>query len=225
LTCFLSERKLLYTVNPNEAVGESLLGSSYSKFVQGAEPRSIHLVVARACKSWLSLRAVPEQSLYDADVGSALQQVGGEGMTKGARADPFCQAEPAGRHLDGLVDGGPPILSGQGIWEVDLAVAMYKFLLMQAPDPRQFEIHILYPEPNRLHDAQPTSIKRLDYELKGSLHDRNHGAASSLVMRTGTLSLLSPRTASMLPSRECLRTRPISIGPFCADGIIIAQST
>lgn len=48
--------------------------------------------------------AVPEQVLDGADVGSAFQQVGGEGVTKRVHADPLCQTDVAGSRLDGLVD-------------------------------------------------------------------------------------------------------------------------
>ena len=47
---------------------------------------------------------VPEQLLNGADIGAALQQVGGEGMTKGMRADVLRQTGTAHRHLDGLID-------------------------------------------------------------------------------------------------------------------------
>jgi hypothetical protein len=47
---------------------------------------------------------VPEQLLNGADVGSALKQVGGEGMTKGMCADLLRQTGTANRHFDGLVD-------------------------------------------------------------------------------------------------------------------------
>ncbi len=47
---------------------------------------------------------VPEQLLHGADVGAALKQVGGEGMTKGMCGDLLRQAGTANRHLDGFVD-------------------------------------------------------------------------------------------------------------------------
>jgi hypothetical protein len=47
---------------------------------------------------------VPEQVLNSADVGAALKQVGGEGMTKGMGADVLRQTGTANRHLEGLVD-------------------------------------------------------------------------------------------------------------------------
>jgi hypothetical protein len=47
---------------------------------------------------------VPKQVLNGADVGAALQQVGGEGMTKGMRADVLRQTGTADRHLDSLVN-------------------------------------------------------------------------------------------------------------------------
>ena len=46
------------------------------------------------------------------DVGAALQQVGGEGMPKGMRADLLRQPGTAYRHLDGLVnDAGVNVLA------------------------------------------------------------------------------------------------------------------
>jgi len=47
---------------------------------------------------------VPEQLLNGTDVGSALKQVGGEGMTKGMCADLLRQTGTTNRSLDGLVD-------------------------------------------------------------------------------------------------------------------------
>ena len=47
---------------------------------------------------------VPEQLLNGADVGAALQQVGGEGMPKGMGADVLRQTGTADGHLDGFVD-------------------------------------------------------------------------------------------------------------------------
>ena len=47
---------------------------------------------------------VPEQLLNGADVGSALKQVGGEGMPEGMGADLLGQTGTANRPLDGLVD-------------------------------------------------------------------------------------------------------------------------
>jgi hypothetical protein len=42
---------------------------------------------------------VPEPLLNGADIGAALQQVGGEGMTKGMGADVLRQTGTANRHL------------------------------------------------------------------------------------------------------------------------------
>ena len=42
---------------------------------------------------------VPEQLLNSADIGAALQQVGGEGMTKGMGADVLRQTGTENRHL------------------------------------------------------------------------------------------------------------------------------
>jgi hypothetical protein len=47
---------------------------------------------------------VLEQVLNGADVGAALKQVGGEGMTKGMGADVLRQTGTVNRHLEGLVD-------------------------------------------------------------------------------------------------------------------------
>jgi len=47
---------------------------------------------------------VPEQWLNGADVGTALEQVNGEGMTKGVGADGLRQPGPANRPRDGVVD-------------------------------------------------------------------------------------------------------------------------
>jgi hypothetical protein len=47
---------------------------------------------------------VTEELLNGSDVGSALKQVGGEGMTEGVSADLLSQAGAADRHLNGLVD-------------------------------------------------------------------------------------------------------------------------
>ena len=47
---------------------------------------------------------VPEQLLNGADISSALQQVGSEGMPKGVGADLLGQTGAANRRLDGLVN-------------------------------------------------------------------------------------------------------------------------
>ena len=47
---------------------------------------------------------VSKQVLNGADVGAALQQVGGEGVAKGMGADVLRQTGPADRYLDGFVD-------------------------------------------------------------------------------------------------------------------------
>jgi len=170
---------------------------------------------------------VTEQLLNGADVDSALKQVGGEGMTKGVRADLLCQAGAADRHFDGLVDdtginmmatddtgawvngdiprgkyilsdplpGSRGVLPCQGIGKVHLAASLDEILLMQCFDPTQMvleerrqadrkggkpvlvalsgpdghllhiEINVLYPEPDRFHDSQPASVKKLDDDL------------------------------------------------------------
>jgi hypothetical protein len=48
---------------------------------------------------------VPEPWLNGTHVGTALEQGGGEGMTKGMGADVLRQTGTANRHLAGLVDG------------------------------------------------------------------------------------------------------------------------
>ncbi len=48
--------------------------------------------------------AVSEQLLNGADVGAALEQVGGEGMAKGMRADVLREPGTANGHFDGFVD-------------------------------------------------------------------------------------------------------------------------
>ena len=48
--------------------------------------------------------AVSEQLLNGADVGAALEQVGGEGMAKGMCADVLRKPGTANGHFDGFVD-------------------------------------------------------------------------------------------------------------------------
>ena len=48
--------------------------------------------------------AVSEQLLNGADVGAALEQVGGEGMAKGMCADVLREPGTANGHFDGFVD-------------------------------------------------------------------------------------------------------------------------
>jgi hypothetical protein len=57
---------------------------------------------------------VPEQWLNGADVGAALEQVSGEGMTNGVGADVLRQTGTANRHLGGVVDdaGGTIMATG-----------------------------------------------------------------------------------------------------------------
>jgi hypothetical protein len=47
---------------------------------------------------------MPKQLLNGADVGAALEQVRGEGMTKGVGTDGLRQTGTADGHRDGLVD-------------------------------------------------------------------------------------------------------------------------
>ena len=57
---------------------------------------------------------MPEQVLHGADVGTALQQVGGAGMTKGVCSDVLRQTGTANCYLDGFVDdaGGNMMATG-----------------------------------------------------------------------------------------------------------------
>lgn len=65
-----------------------------------------------------------------------------------------------------------PEHKGQALWESRIPI----LVPLSGPDGHlvHSEIHILYPKPNRFHDTQPTSVQKLDDELRGPLHDRNH---------------------------------------------------
>ena len=98
---------------------------------------------------------MPEQVLNGADVGAALQQVGGEGMTKGMGADMLRQAGPVDRHLDGLIDDAGvnmmapgdarPRVNGEIPGGEDILSAPCLAGMWRLPSQRMGQVHLAIP--------------------------------------------------------------------------------
>jgi hypothetical protein len=121
---------------------------------------------------------VPQQVLNGPDVGSALKQVGGEGMTEGVRADLLGQPGAANRRLDGLVDnaGINVVATGDAGTRVNREIAGREDVLPAPlrggrvfPSQRMGEIHLAMPL------SQVLLIERLD-SSQMVLEQRRKGA-------------------------------------------------
>ena len=75
-----------------------------TEVVQGTENALAALLQDMGVNHRCGKIVVSEQLLNGADVGAALEQVCGKGMTKSVGTDLLCQAGAADGHLDGFVD-------------------------------------------------------------------------------------------------------------------------
>ncbi len=69
------------------------------------------------------------------------------------------------------------------------------------------KIDVLHPQPKCFHDAQSTSVKQFDDELRRSIQKRDepgHYIAGGIT--TGTFVFLGARTASITPVRGSFKT-------------------